>query len=156
MLIFKLVFNMPQLESKSIINGIIGGIVGGVVFGLMMMMTMPGMMEVIGTLIFGQQNLLIGWITHILISIIFGAGFAVGIILLATPLSLDLANIVISLIAGAVYGVVVWIIGPLIIMPLMMGMPLFNINEMALMSLVGHLAFGLVAGGVFGFLSKSE
>jgi hypothetical protein len=38
------------------------------------------------------------------------------------------------------------VLGPLLIMPAMLGMPLVQINSMTLMSLVGHLIYGAVAG----------
>lgn len=47
---------------------------------------------------------------------------------------------------GIGYGVVWWILGPLLIMPAVMGMGVFMVNVMTLQSLLGHLLFGLVLG----------
>lgn len=44
------------------------------------------------------------------------------------------------------YGVFWWVLGALILMPLMLGMPLFVVDTMALFSLMGHLAYGLILG----------
>ncbi|MCG8351917.1 MAG: hypothetical protein MI924_29475, partial [Chloroflexales bacterium] len=55
-------------------------------------------------------------------------------------------NLVAGTGSGALYGLVWWILGPLLIMPAMMGMPLFMFNQMTMMSLVGHLIFGAVTG----------
>ncbi|MDA2813188.1 hypothetical protein O4J56_21260 [Nocardiopsis sp. RSe5-2] len=56
--------------------------------------------------------------------------------------------------AGAGYGVVWWVIGPLAAMPMMMGMPMFSIDRTAMMSLVGHLVYGLVTAVALFFLSR--
>lgn len=47
-----------------------------------------------------------------------------------------------------------WVLGPLILMPLMLGMPnmMFNINSDALMSLMGHVIFGVITGLGYVFL----
>lgn len=39
-------------------------------------------------------------------------------------------------------------IGPLLIMPGMLGMPLFMFNTTTMMSLIGHLMYGLIVAGV--------
>jgi hypothetical protein len=43
---------------------------------------------------------------------------------------------------------VLWVIGPLLVMPAMMGMPTFTLGTTAVMSLVGHVMYGLVAAAV--------
>ena len=47
---------------------------------------------------------------------------------------------------GALYGLIWWVLGPLLIMPAMMGMPTFALNEMTQSSLMGHLLFGVAMG----------
>jgi hypothetical protein len=47
-----------------------------------------------------------------------------------------------------VYGIVLWLIGPLLIMPAMLGIPLFMFSGTTMMSLVGHLLYGLIVAGV--------
>ncbi len=49
---------------------------------------------------------------------------------------------------GAAYGLVWWVLGPLLLMPAGMGMPLLNVDATAWQSLLGHLMFGLVLGTV--------
>jgi hypothetical protein len=50
--------------------------------------------------------------------------------------------------AAAVYGIVLWMIGPLLIMPALLGTGLFMFNTTTMMSLVGHLLYGLIVAGV--------
>ncbi len=53
---------------------------------------------------------------------------------------------------GLLYGVIWWVLGPLMIMPTMMGMGLqfgAALSGPMLLSLVGHLVYGAVTGLVF-------
>jgi hypothetical protein len=58
--------------------------------------------------------------------------------------------------SGALNGIIWWILGALILMPLMLGMGdmVFVIGGDQWMSLVGHLIFGVVTALVFLPLSK--
>ncbi|HVL98738.1 MAG TPA: hypothetical protein VM324_05555 [Egibacteraceae bacterium] len=50
-----------------------------------------------------------------------------------------------------------WVLGALLIMRAWMGMPVFQIGEMQLQSLMGHVLYGLTLGGVFqGVVQTSE
>jgi uncharacterized membrane protein YagU involved in acid resistance len=61
-----------------------------------------------------------------------------------------------SLIAGAVNGIVWWVLGALILMPMMLGMSamVLQIGGDQWMSLIGHLIFGVVTALAFLPLSK--
>lgn len=48
--------------------------------------------------------------------------------------------------AGAAYGMVLWVVGPLLLMPAKLGMPLLQLNATALQSLMGHVIYGVVLG----------
>ncbi|QHE53577.1 hypothetical protein [Pontibacillus sp. HMF3514] len=124
--------------NQVVVNGILGGIVGGIVFGIMMQMM--GKMPMIASLV-GGEGLFVGWIVHMIISIIFGVGF--GGFVLSNMNLLGLSFI---------YGVVIWILGPLLIMPLMMGMGTNFSNAFApqqLMNLGTHIFFTLLVAIVF-------
>ena len=47
---------------------------------------------------------------------------------------------------GLAYGAIWWVLGPLMMMPLMMGMPLFTVDMPALLSLMGHMVYGAILG----------
>lgn len=42
-----------------------------------------------------------------------------------------------------------WVLGALVIMPAGMGMPVLQIGQMQLQSLIGHLVYGVALGVVF-------
>lgn len=118
-------------------HGIVAGLVGGMMFGLLM--AMMGMLSTIAMMV-GSSSVAVGWVVHLVISAGYGVLFA-----LLVPATL---GAVAALGVGAVYGVVLWVVGPLLIMPAMMGMSLFMLDTAAMMSLVGHIIYGLVVAGV--------
>lgn len=128
-------------------NGIIGGLAGGVVFG--MMMGLMGMLGMVAGLI-GSSSAIVGFGVHMVISAIIGAiyGLALGGSTTSWGSALGL---------GALYGIVWWILGPLLLMPMFMGMgPQLTPAAMsgALPSLVGHILFGLITGAVYFWLAR--
>ena len=134
---------MPTREIK---NGIYGGLVGGLVFGVMM--GMMGMLPMIGQMV-GRPFVLDGLIVHLGISAILGATFA---------LAVHWSRLHAGTGVGLGDGLLWWLIGPLTLMPLFMGMG-FGVNwnvaalAQALPSLVGHLVFGGLLGWTYARLS---
>lgn len=120
------------------IGGVVGGLVGGVVFGIMRQIM--GMLGMVAGVV-GVDGAGAGWIVHVVIAVLVGVGYGVVSRLVAPKL---LAN---SLL-GLAYGLVWWILGPLLIMPVMIGMPVLMVDGATLISLVGHLVYGVVTGGV--------
>jgi len=47
---------------------------------------------------------------------------------------------------GLAYGAIWWVLGPLVMMPLMLGMPLFTVDMTSVFSLMGHLIYGAILG----------
>lgn len=137
--------NAPAL-TQHIVNGVIGGAVGGGAFGVMM--GMQGMLPMVGMLI-GQDNAVIGFVVHMLISAFIGATFGV----LASRLGGGKLPTALAL--GAGYGVVWWVLGALILMPLMLGMNamVLQVGEMQINSLIGHAIFGVLMGAVYQVVS---
>ncbi len=124
---------------RAIAIGVVGGIAGGIVFG--MLMAMQDMLPMVAALI-GSDSAVVGFGVHLAISA--GAGLLFGVAIAAVPTLV--ATPVIAIAAGALYGVAWWIAGALIAMPLMLGMNemVFVIEQAQIMSLVGHLVFGVV------------
>lgn len=119
--------------NKVLKASVIGGIIGGVLLGIFM--HMMGIIPMIAGM-FGSESVLLGWIIHMIISLIFGVGF--GLLALKTDKLLLL---------GLLYGVLIWIVGPLVIMPMMMGMGTNLGNAFSsdmLMSLMTHIGFALI------------
>ncbi|EXF23826.1 hypothetical protein BG28_10965 [Nesterenkonia sp. AN1] len=121
---------------QKISAGAIGGVAGGVVFGILM--AMMGMLPMIASMV-GSTSAGVGFGVHLAISVLLGLGLTI-------PLGGTLSSYGRGAIVGLLYGGLWWVLGALLIMPLMMGMPAFAINAPALWSLMGHLAYGLVLG----------
>ena len=119
--------------------GLVGGIAGGIVFGALM--AAMGMLPMVAAMV-GSTSPVIGFLVHILISIMIGLGLTVifG--------NLLLTNYPRGVAVGVAYGAIWWVLGPLIVMPMMLSMPLFTIDTGALFSLMGHLIYGAILGAV--------
>jgi uncharacterized membrane protein YeaQ/YmgE (transglycosylase-associated protein family) len=130
--------------SRTIVAGIVGGLAGGMVFG--MMMQMMGFIPMIAALV-GSSSVAVGWVVHLAISAFIGAVF--GALLSGRTLGLGAYAG-----AGLMYGVVWWVLGPLLLMPAKLGMPLFQVNDMVWKSLMGHMIYGVVLGLVAGWMVR--
>lgn len=126
------------------LHGVLAGIAGGVVFGALM--AIMGMLPMVAMLV-GSTSAVVGALVHLVISAGLGLLFALVVPALDTGM---------MLVAGAVYGAVWWVLGPLLIMPTVLGMTamVFTVDTTALFSLVGHVLFGLVAAGVLLVLDR--
>lgn len=136
------------MQAKQLTHGVIAGIAGAFVFGLMMLMM--GMLPMVGMLI-GTESLFLAFLYHLFNGAIIGLTFA----LFFGSRMQGLGG---STVYGLVYGFIWWFLGPLLIMPIMMGMgSQLHIEGMvaAMPSLVGHIIFGIVMGVTFGMLRRS-
>jgi hypothetical protein len=120
-----------------ILAGAIGGLAGGLVFGVLMAMT--GMLPAIASMV-GSSSAAVGFGVHLVISVLIGWGLTV---LFGNLLLTGYGR---GAVVGLAYGAVWWVLGGLLMMPLMLGMPLFTFDTTAWMSLMGHLIYGLVLG----------
>jgi len=121
--------------------GVMGGVVGGVVFG--MLMQMMGVMPMIAMMV-GSESVVVGWILHLIISVVTGALFVVTIGKNVTTYGRGIGM-------GVVYGMIWWVLGALVIMPVVLGMGVQFANafdQMRMMSLMGHTIFGAILGAV--------
>lgn len=125
--------------NRRVTGGIAGGVVGGLVFGAMM--AIMGMLTMIAGVV-GGESAGVGFLYHMFNSVVIGAIFG----LIPAVWVHDYKS---GAILGVIYGAAWWVLGPLVLMPLMMGMGVGFAGALTapmLMSLVGHLIFGLVAG----------
>ena len=132
--------------TSSLKAGIVAGLIGGLVFG--MMMGMMGMLPMVGMLI-GIDSAVVGFIVHMGISAAIGAVY--GVVAARLPQSY-----MVTAVAGMVNGIVWWVLGALIMMPLMLGMTdmIFAIGQTQWLSLMGHVIFGVITAFAFISLSK--
>jgi hypothetical protein len=135
-----------MMTADSLKFGMTAGL-GGLIFGILMAVT--SMLPMVGLLV-GQENSVVGFIVHMTISTFFGAVFG----LIAARFFQGWTQM---LIAGVFYGIIVWVVGTPITMPLMMGMNeiVLQIGQAHWMSLIGHIIFGLTTGGMFAWFSQS-
>ncbi len=139
--------NVNKSVGQRIIGGVVGGVVGGIAFGALM--GLMGMLPMIGSIV-GSETAGIGFVYHMFNSVIIGAifGLIFGVWSHTYPRGAVL---------GLVYGVIWWVLGGLILMPLFMGMGFMGVSMqfgqafsmMNLMSLMGHLIYGLITGLVY-------
>jgi hypothetical protein len=132
---------------QRLVAGIIGGLVGGLAFGALM--AMMGMLPMIASIV-GSKSAVVGFLYHMFNSVVIGALFG----LILGRLSRTYAR---GSTFGLLYGAVWWVLGPMILMPLLLGMGSGGIasqfgaafSALMLMSLVGHLIYGLLTGLVY-------
>ncbi|WP_076610652.1 hypothetical protein [Natronorubrum thiooxidans] len=128
----------------------LAGVAAGIVFGVLAAIMMPDMMGMVGALYGFGGNTVVGWIAHLIHSLVFGLVYAA---LVTTGQLRPYAGRVLSGAGiGLVYGVVVWVVAASIVMPLWIGwmtgmappVPDFNV-----MSLVGHAVYGVLLGAAY-------
>lgn len=119
--------------SRRVTAGAVGGIAGGLVFG--MLMAMMGMLPMVASMA-GSDSALAGFGIHMMISVLIGLGLVV-------PFAALLRSYGKGALVGLGYGAIWWVLGPLLIMPAVLGMPLFMVDAMAGASLLGHLLYGV-------------
>lgn len=137
------------MQQSQLNAGILGGLIAGVVFGIMM--GALGMFPMVGKLI-GQETVTAGFVLHLIFSVIIGLIFSV-------IFGKAVVNAGQSAIYGLIYGVAWWILGPLVIMPVWLGMGVQLSAagaQMALPSLWGHLSYGLILGLLYPTLAKPK
>jgi len=139
------------MKIRGLKAGIVGGLVGGFVFGVLM--SALGTLSQIGELV-GRPTTEIAFAVHIVVSAAIGVGYAVVSGFAAKTRRRGLYT-------GVLYGLAWWFIGPLTVMPLMLGAQWgaqWNVAALANQtpSLVGHLLFGAVLGGTYAHLMSLE
>lgn len=136
-------------DSNHIKSGAWGGVIAGVVFGAMM--GMMGMLPMVAMLL-KSESAVFGFILHLVFSAIIGGifGFVFG------HAALNKGQ---SILLGLLYGAIWWVLGPLIVMPLWLGMGIQLSAKgvaMAIPSLWGHLVYGFVLGLIYPMFAKKE
>jgi uncharacterized membrane protein YagU involved in acid resistance len=134
-------------RAQRLVAGIIGGVVGGLAFGALM--AMMGMLPMVASIV-GSKSAVVGFVYHMFNSVVIGALFG----LMVGSFSRTYAK---GALIGLFYGVVWWVLGPMILMPLLLGMGPEGIASQfgaafsapMLTSLVGHLLYGLLTGLVY-------
>ena len=136
-------------DTNHIKSGVNAGLIAGVVFGAMM--GMMGMLPMIAMLI-KSESAVLGFVLHLVFSAIIGGTF--GLIFGHAALNKGA-----GVLLGLLYGAIWWILGPLVIMPVWLGMGLQLSATgvmMSIPSLWGHLVFGFILGLIYPMFAKKE
>jgi uncharacterized membrane protein YagU involved in acid resistance len=123
-------------------RGIVAGTIGGLLFTVVMVQL--GFLPIVASLI-GSTSPLAGFIVHLVISDLIGTSYG----LLFQRKSYDIGS---ALGWGVSYGFFWWILGPLTLMPILLGAPpQWTVEAVAgtLGSLIGHLIYGAGLGITF-------
>ncbi len=123
-------------------RGIVAGTIGGLLFTVVMVQL--GFLPIVASLI-GSTSPLTGSIVHLVISDLIGISYS----LLFQRQSYDIGS---ALGWGVSYGFFWWILGPLTLMPILLGAPpqwTIEAAAGALGSLIGHLIYGAGLGITF-------
>ena len=139
-------------DGKCLSNGIVAGAVAGIVFAFFLILS--GMSTRLGSLIHTSTEPG-GLLVHFIISIITGVIFAF-------ILGWLIHSWWSSIFLGLLFGIAIWIIGPLTLLPsLTAGAPLFSqwsysgIQANSYL-LIGQLVYGLALGLSYCFLKKGK
>lgn len=130
---------------RDAICGALAGLVGGLVFG--QVMAVIGYLPTVAAIV-RTDSPVVGFAVHLLIAAIIGSVFGV---LVARQREL--------LFWGLAYGVLWWFLGPLTLLPLLLGRPVAwdaATAQALIPSLLGHLAYGAVTAAVLAVLSRKE
>jgi hypothetical protein len=127
---------------RAIGRGTLAGLVGGLLFTVVMVQV--GFLPIVASIV-GSTSPLTGFVVHLVISDLIGIGYG----LLFSRRSYDVGS---ALGWGVSYGFFWWILGPLTILPVLLGTtPQWTVEVATglFASLVGHLAYGAGLGLVF-------
>jgi uncharacterized membrane protein YagU involved in acid resistance len=135
---------------RNVKNAIYAGLAAGLVFGIIMWQM--GMLPAVAALI-GQETPVMGFVVHMAISLLVAIGFG----LVFGGLVQGVGS---GIFWGMLYGAAWWVIGPLTLVPYIMGQGLganwtVELATALFPSLIGHLVFGTVLGVVFGALRRA-
>lgn len=150
----------PASTSGDFRGAALASIAAGIAFGVLIQFVM-GAMATIGALFtFGQEGLLLGWVTHMILSLVFALLYAV--VAWAEALEEYASGVSTGLALGAAYGIVLWIVNVGFIWPVWMNV--VGVNSMlpipflfetpALQSFAGHLVWGGVLGALYPLLRE--
>jgi uncharacterized membrane protein YagU involved in acid resistance len=127
--------------------GVLASVAGGLVFTIVMVQT--GVLPVVASLV-GGSTAEAGFVVHMAISAIVGATFGL-------LFQRDAYTYGAGLAWGLVYGLVWWFLGPLTLMPILLGAGIQWSLEAAVAtypSLIGHLGYGAATALVFWLLAQ--
>lgn len=140
-----------RTRSDEIAISAIGGLMAGVLMGVYLQTT-AGMLPVIGAL-YGIESELVGWITHLFHSVVFGLLFAAG---LSRPRMARFKGIVGQTGLGIGWGILLWLIAAGLVMPVWLQLTGVEaaLPNLTLPGLIGHVIWGGVLGLLYSVVTS--
>lgn len=148
----------------SLLGGALGGLVGALAFGLLAWALTPEMLRAAIPPMYGlEPTTAVGWAIHLLHGVILGVVFGAIVRLEAVDRYLDEAmpmgsDAVQTGVLGLFYGVAVWAILPVIVMPAWLTTVGYadapTVPAFAVESFLGHVAYGASLGAVYGLVAE--
>lgn len=132
---------------RAIGRGAVAGLAGGLVFTIVMVQI--GFLTTVASLI-DRESVYIGFVVHLIVANLIGVGYG----LLFVRRSNNVGS---ALGWGVAYGVLWWLMGPLTLLPVLVGeAPQWTVEAAtaAYPALVGHLAYGAFLGVTFFWLES--
>jgi two-component sensor histidine kinase len=114
-----------------------------------------GLMSTVGSL-YGIEDQLVGWTTHLFHSVVFGLFFATGCTLPRVSAIADSLRGSVAL--GVAWGVVLWLVAAAVVMPVWLAAVGVDatIPTLSPVWLGGHVLWGVVLGGLYALLPGDE
>ncbi|MFB6140172.1 MAG: histidine kinase [Halosimplex sp.] len=140
-------------------NGAVAGLVATVVTGVAITVSDLVVIRESVAALYGFEGVLVaGWIAHLVHGTLFGVGFAA---VLSDPGLYRLSDwLWKTILAGAVYGLVLGVVGAGVIMPIWLSVVGVSsparVPNVTAPLLLWHLGYGLVLGAVFGVLERRD
>jgi hypothetical protein len=132
---------------RALVVGGLAGLLGGWAFGKWM--EQVNFFPLVASLVRSESRE-VGVLTHFAIAVIIGITFGI-------LFQRDLRGLGSSVSWGAAYGLLWWFIGPLTLLPLILGQPLdWSVQHAADLfgSFVGHIIYGLIVGLVYASVDR--
>lgn len=139
----------PDIVRDGLLPGALAGLVGGLVFGVAM--SQLELLPTIASLV-RAQSAWVGMIVHLIGAAVIGAGFGL-LVWHQQPSAGE------TLLWGLVYGTLWWFLGPLTLLPLLLGDGLawdVHAAQDAFPALIGHALYGASTGLAFVFFERKR
>lgn len=132
--------------------GTLAGIVAGIVMGVMLTTQMTPVIEKAIPAMYGLSGGLAGWVIHVSHGAVLGVAFA-GLLDAVDASEWSTAKLAG---VGLAFGVALWAVLAVLVMPVWLDAVGFanapSVPNVSVKSLVGHVVYGLVLGGVYAVL----
>jgi hypothetical protein len=145
-----------RLLVYGLLTGYLAGLLYTVVFVVQgLLMTPPdmfGMLAMLGSMMGDMLGItdpmmlaMIGFMFH---EVVGGTlfGLLIGVLLIALKSNFPVENRNKMLLFGLIFGFVIFMVGPLMMVPMMMGGPLFDLSTINMVGGMGHLIWGALMG----------